>query len=208
MVKTRGRGFTLVELLVVIAIMAILMALIFPIVGAITSRAKFHQWQGQSAKIKTDKECVVYYLFEEQDGTVVENLAAENPDRQEINGKITSATWDKGRWSQKGAMKFAASKYVTVKLPVALAAPYSIEVWAKLTTATSWSHYVYSNGVSYLNGVTGSAIPAQIMVLTDPTTTTAFKIGDGYAGLIDEIAIYSDELTSDEIKEHYEMGNP
>jgi prepilin-type N-terminal cleavage/methylation domain-containing protein len=220
-------SFTLVELLVVIAIMAILMALIFPIVGAITSRAKLHGWQGQSAKIKADKECVLYYLFEEQDGNVVENLATENPDRQEINGKITNAKWDKGRWSQKGALKFDGSgDYIEVKWPYnQVLTSYTVAAWVREgngtsdTWATKGKLYVKTNAASYCYYLSGTAhdatpMPTKIIETIPPAASTTFKIGANnasslfFTGIIDEFFILSRAMSSTEVEELFEAGSP
>ena len=64
-----SRGFSIVELLVVMSIVALLIAILLPSLSRARERARYLRWQAYSHGLRSDPNVVMYFNFEQQDGT-------------------------------------------------------------------------------------------------------------------------------------------
>ncbi len=187
--KMRMR-FTMVEMLIVIAIVMILAALLFPVVGSIRKRARFNAWQGLSVQKRKDPDVVGYYNMQEGSGDVLENTGTGAAEPDGWKATIFGATWDSGRWSKKGALKFdgSSTSYAIInKQQNTLDWPtgnLSIEIWLRSSTSGR-TCFSYRKGVVNVDvDLTAAMADDKWHQVVMTTTNGSFLDGESSGGNI------------------------
>ncbi len=113
------RCFTIIELLVAIAIIAILAAMLWPVLSKAKERAKYARWLVYSNHLRADSALYTYYTFDYRGGdqSVAGNLAygADWADfkPKHVDGAYTgNQPDDSGRWRKKSFRVVNAGTYV------------------------------------------------------------------------------------------------
>ncbi|MBI3921577.1 MAG: LamG domain-containing protein [Armatimonadetes bacterium] len=89
-----------------------LVAIAAPLCPAQTQKeVSFQLWLEQRNQLVKDRDLVAYYDFQEGSGETLRNQAKSNSG---LEGVIHGATWDKGRWPGKKALRFDGDDYVEI----------------------------------------------------------------------------------------------
>ncbi|MEA2012287.1 MAG: LamG-like jellyroll fold domain-containing protein [Verrucomicrobiota bacterium] len=145
-------AFTLVEILVVILIIGTVLGIMLPTLYRAKQKGKYTRWFGYRSLLKKDSDCVLYYDFEEGQGTTINNYAhavgRKGYKKNDYNGEvldITDEAWQEGRWPMKKALHLDAdATYVKVPFGKGLRIfkDITIMTWIKIDDVDAWQYLV------------------------------------------------------------------
>ena len=141
------------ELLVVMAIVVLLSSLLLPSLQKARGRAKHARWLGFRRSIRTDPDGILYYTFEEGEGSTVKNLAVgpygdATYAPEKFPGTVNGLTWvtDGGRWPGKTTLYFDGVLSHYIRFPYRewmkeiLQREATMACWVKLNNCATTNH--------------------------------------------------------------------